>query len=337
MAIREMGIVRKREVRDLWDHEAHDFTPWLAQNIDLLGEVLQMDLDLEFVQTEVPVGRFFLDILTRDVRRGLKVVIENQLEQTDHSHMGQLLTYAADLNASVIVWIAPHFCDEHRATIDWLNRTTSEDVEFFAVEVRAITIEGTDTDKDTLLAPEFRPVAFPNDWTKGNVGKRTATRQLTKQREVEFFEPLVNKLQKPGFTTRHCAMANGTDGVERFSDDRVKNTYYSAWFGFGKYAIVSVNMFNGELHRKLKEREGKITADLREADIRKRLWWRSFNTGFCDVRVQFEGTITDPPEKLKEIKSWMCDTLPKFEEILNRHMKEIVRELDPDATDSSTK
>lgn len=114
MATREMGVIREKKVRDLWDHEARDFTPWLAENIDLLGRALQMDL--EHVQTEAPVGRFFLDILAKDVRRDLKVVIENQLEQTDHSHMGQLLTYAADLGASVVVWIAPHFCDEHRPT-----------------------------------------------------------------------------------------------------------------------------------------------------------------------------------------------------------------------------
>lgn len=336
MATREMGVIREKKVRDLWDHEAHDFTPWLAENLDLLGRALQMDL--EHVQTEAPVGRFFLDILARDVRRGLKVVIENQLEQTDHSHMGQLLTYAADLGASIVVWIAPHFCDEHQATIDWLNRTTSENIEFFAVEVRAITIEGKDKDKGaSLLAPEFRPVAFPNEWTKGNAGKRNAARQLTKQREFDFFEPLVNKLQKPGFTTRHCAMANGTNGVERFSDDRVKNTYYSAWFGFGNSAIVSVNMVNRKLYLKLREREGQITVDLRKADIRKRLYWRSFPSGFSDMQVRLEGTITDPPEKLKEIESWMCDTLPKFEEIMDIHIRACVRELDADATDSSTK
>lgn len=336
MATREMGVIREKKVRDLWDHEAHNFTPWLAENIDLLGHALQMNL--EFDQTEVPVGPFRLDILARDVGRGLKVVIENQLEWTDHNHLGQLLTYAAGLDASVVVWIAPHFCDEHRATIDWLNRTTSEDVEFFAVEVRVITIEGKDkAKKASLLAPELRPVAFPNDWTKGNVGKRNAERQLAKQQWLDFFEPLVNKLREPGFTTRHYAMMNGTNGVERFSDDRVKNTYYTAWFGFGNFAIVSVNMFNRELHLKLKDREGKIADAVRNAGIKEDLWWRSPNRGgFFDIQVRRKGAITDPPQQLKEIRTWMCDTLPKFQEILDLHIKEAVRELDADATRSST-
>lgn len=336
MAIREMGVIREKKVRDLWDHEAHDFTPWLAKNIDLLGDALQMNLELD--QTERPVGPFRLDISAKVVGRGLKVVIENQLEETDHSHMGQLLTYAASVDASVVVWIAPHFRDEHRATIDWLNRTTSEDVEFFAVEVRVITIEGKDkAKKASLLAPELRPVAFPNDWTKGNIGKRNTARQIAKQQYLDFFEPLVNKLQEPGFTTRHCAMMNGTNGVERLSHDRVRNTYYSAWFGFGDWAIVSVNMFKKKLHSILKDKERKIADAVRNAGIKEDLWWRSPNrTGFFDIQVRRKGEITDPPEKLKEIMTWMCDTLPKFQEILDLHIKEAVRELDAGASSSST-
>ena len=340
MATHEMGIIREKKVRGtLWDHEARDFTPWLAENIGLLGEALQMDLDPESVQTEVPVGPFFLDVLAKDVGRGLKVVIENQLEWTDHSHMGQLLTYAAGLDASVVVWIAPHFCEEHRAAIDWLNRTTSEDVEFFAVEVRAITIEQGEGKKASLPAPEFRPVAFPNEWTKGNAGKRNAARQLANQQWLDFYQPLVDKLHESGFTAKTAATKGDT---QRFSDDcvvsddGVGNTYYSAWFGWSS-AIVSVNMFNKELYAKLEKRMEAIAEAVTKAGIKGKLSSRRPNRGgFSDIQVRIKGAITDPPEELEEIRAWMCDTLPKFRKILNTHIEESVRELEADAANSST-
>lgn len=125
MATRKMGRIREVNVRQLWDHEAHDFTRWLADNIDRLGEALQMDLECS--QTEKQVGDFSLDILAKDAGRDLTVVIENQLEWTDHGHLGQLLTYAAGLDAGVVIWITPHFRDEHRATIGdlkWYNPRT---------------------------------------------------------------------------------------------------------------------------------------------------------------------------------------------------------------------
>lgn len=319
-----MGSIRETSVRALWDHEAQDFTPWLAKNIGLLGEALRMDL--KCCQTEAQVGSFSVDILAEDRGRSLTVVIENQLEWTDHGHMGQLLTYAAGLDASVVVWIAPRFREEHRAAIDWLNRTTSEDVEFFGVEVRAIAIEQGEDKQASLPAPEFRPVAFPNDWTKGNAGKRSASSgQPANQQWLDFFQPLVEKLHESGFTTK----ASATKGhVQRFSDECVQHTYYSAWFGWS-YAIVSVVMFNKELYAKLEEREEAVAKAVAAADIEGELFWRTLPTReFSEIHVRIKGAIGDPPERLEEIRDWMADTLPKFREILNPQIKEIVGELE---------
>lgn len=323
MATHEMGIIQKFEVRDMWNHEAGDFTPWLAENINLLGEALQMDL--EFIQSESSIGPFSVDIVAKDVGRGLKVVIENQLEWTDHSHLGQLLTYAAGKDASVVVWIAPHFREEHRAAIDWLNRTTSQDIEFFAVEVRAITIEqgGKDKKETSLPAPEFRPVAFPNEWTKGNAGRRNAARQLANQQWLDFYQPLVAKLHESKFTSKASATKGGT---QRFDDDCVENTYYCAWF-WKHYAVVSVTMFNKELYAKLEERRENITNAVTRKDIKGELTWynpKAFQ--YSEIRVRIKGAITDPPERLKEIRDWMFDSLPKFRAILNREIKNIVGE-----------
>lgn len=144
----------------MWKHEAGDFTPWLAkhENLRFLGEVLGMKLKLE--GTEVGVGDYAADILAFDTADNSRVVIENQLEKTDHGHLGQILTYAAGLNALKVIWIAKQFTDEHRAALDWLNENTRENIRFFGLEIEVWRID------DSLPAPKFNIVAKPNDWTK---------------------------------------------------------------------------------------------------------------------------------------------------------------------------
>lgn len=145
-------------VREVWKHEAHDFTQWMLDNADVLADVLSMDLELE--AAEHPVGGFSLDLIGREVVTGHVVIVENQLERSDHTHLGQILTYAGGTNPQTIVWCAPAFTDPHRAAIDWLNEHTDEDTRFFAVEVAAVQID------DSRPAPMFRLVAQPNDWAK---------------------------------------------------------------------------------------------------------------------------------------------------------------------------
>lgn len=147
-------------LREAWASEAGDFTPWLAeaQNLSLLSEAIGIDLELE--SQEKPVGPFRADILCRDSNSNSWVLIENQLERTDHIHLGQLLTYAAGLDAVTIVWIADKFTEEHRAALDWLNEHTSEGINFFGLEVELWRIG------DSPLAPKFNVVCKPNEWTK---------------------------------------------------------------------------------------------------------------------------------------------------------------------------
>ena len=121
------------DIRGVWSNEAADFTPWLAENMTVLNEALGMDLELD--AQEASVGSHALDILARDLGNSRQVVIENQLDYTDHRHLGQLLTYAAGFDANVIVWIARKFRDEHREALDLLNRRTGEDTEFSGIEV----------------------------------------------------------------------------------------------------------------------------------------------------------------------------------------------------------
>lgn len=145
--------------REVWGDEAQVFTPWLARHLDLLAEALQLG-ELELRGTEVTVGDFRLDILAED-SSGDPVVIENQFGRTDHGHLGQLISYVASQNrAATTIWVAEQFKDSHRAAIDWLNDNTTQEHNFFAVEIEALRIG------DSAPAPFFNVVAKPNTWTK---------------------------------------------------------------------------------------------------------------------------------------------------------------------------
>jgi hypothetical protein len=147
-------------LRLYWQREDTDFTPWLAEeeNLAYLGEMVGMKLELE--DTEANVGPYRADILCRDMATDAYVLIENQLEQTDHTHLGQLMTYSAGLRPATIIWIAQKFTDQHRAAIDWLNGISFEDYRFFGIEIELYRIGQSD------MAPRFNLVAKPNDWTK---------------------------------------------------------------------------------------------------------------------------------------------------------------------------
>jgi len=149
------------DLREVWASEPYAFTPWLAsaENLQFLAESLDLP-GLELIRTEHPVDTFAADIVCRIIGTDHHVLIENQLEKTDHLHLGQLLTYAPRFDAKVIIWVARAFTDAHRAALDWLNRVTGESYAFFGVEIRAVRIG------ESLPAPLFDVVAKPNDWDK---------------------------------------------------------------------------------------------------------------------------------------------------------------------------
>ena len=310
-----------KNIRDIWPHEAEDFTPWLAGNLNVLGEALGMDL--EEVKQEALVGAFSLDILAREVGRGVSVAIENQLEWTDHGHLGQLLTYAAGYDARVVVWVTPHFQDEHRAAIDGLNRWTPEEVEFYAVEVRAIKIG------DSLPAPEFRPVAFPNGWTKERLLESSGLSPSSRQFR-DFFQPLVDELRRTGFTDRTRAYARY---YQHFPPSRFKGIEYGACFYYRPdVASVYVSIdtedkdFNKRVFDALEERAGEIQPQI-DAEW---LWRRENRWRFSIVGLRRDGAIDDPPSKLEATRAWMLEYLPKLKEVLDPHLERVLKELQPE-------
>ena len=137
----DLAKIEKVELKEAWPHEARDFTPWLAENIEELGAAIGVELEL--VDTEAAVGEYSLDVLARDPYGDRPVVIENQLEPTNHNHLGQLLTYAAGYDANLVVWLTREFRDEHRQALDWLNQRTDEHTQFFGVVVELWKIDGS--------------------------------------------------------------------------------------------------------------------------------------------------------------------------------------------------
>lgn len=157
----KLGTLEPVDLREVWKHEAHDFTNWLAgkEGLSLLSNALGMELELE--GTEQSVGSFRADLVCRDKNTNMLVLVENQLEQTNHPHLGQLLTYASGLDAVTLVWVAKNFHEKHRGALDWLNNITDEKINFFGLEMELWKIGNAPP-----LAPKFNIVSKPNGWSR---------------------------------------------------------------------------------------------------------------------------------------------------------------------------
>jgi len=176
--------------RDAWPHEERDFTPWLAksENLSKFGSILGLN-QLELIRVEHPVGRFFVDIFCTD-NRG-EVIIENQLEKTDHNHLGQILTYAAGVKAKTIIWIATEIQPEHAAAINFLNENTHEELNFFAVQV-SVTKSGIN------FNPNFKIIEYPNNWMRNSqeITRIAIQSTPTNQLQLKYWTAFINYLDE---------------------------------------------------------------------------------------------------------------------------------------------
>ena len=179
------GKLQDLPLRNAWTNEARDFTPWLAENIDHIAEAIGVPLEL--TGQEVAVETFSADILARNPADGTVVLIENQLEQTDHTHLGQIMTYLAGLEAQTVVWIAPAFREPHLSAIRWLNEHTADGFAFFAVRLRVVRIG------DSPYAPVFEVVEKPNDWERDIKQKASSEGSSYYDVKQEFWTQLLSK------------------------------------------------------------------------------------------------------------------------------------------------
>ena len=179
-----LGILEEiTDLRKVWPNEAQDFTPWLAkeENIARLSSAIGIDIVAD--ETESSVGDFSADLLASEEGTARKIIIENQLEDTNHDHLGKLITYASGKDASIVIWIVKRARDEHRSAIEWLNKHTDEAVGFFLCEIKLYRIGNSNP------AVKFEVIERPNDWTKGQKASDAASpaEQLTQKRRQEYF------------------------------------------------------------------------------------------------------------------------------------------------------
>lgn len=313
----ELSNLDAVDLQEVWPHEAHDFTPWLAQHLDLLGDALGLQLELQ--GAEMAIGPFSLDVLARDVGNDRPVVIENQLKATDHDHLGKLLTYAAGYDANIVVWLVQEFRAEHRAALDWLNQRTGEETAFFGVVVEAWRIA------DSPPAPRFNAVVVPNDWQKqvASSGQGSEVSE-TKERQRAFFQTLIDVLREEHtFTQARVGQpqnwyhfASGFTGMSYGASfawqDRARVELY-----IGKTGDQSGNKW---LFDQLEQHKEPI-----EAALGYELTWERLDLQVASrISVDRNGSIADSPETLEDIRQWMIEHLLRFQDAFGPHLDELL-------------
>ena len=282
-------LKRIDNLRDYWPHEALDFTPWLAEedNITLLGDAIGMEIIVE--ETESPVGSFNVDILARERATDRVIIIENQLEETDHDHLGKIITYASGKLASYVIWVVRKARQEHRCAIEWLNNRTDENIGFFLVETELWSIDGSDA------AVQFQVVEQPNGWIKDIKRSASSSDCLRSQFWAEFVEYAFHshsftkafRCRKPGNRHWYDLVPNGvrsfslsalldsrqqTIGVEIYIAD--DNALFHRFLS--QKQIIEASVGQALDWRELPNRKSSRIVLRRTADIHNRKQWNEY-------------------------------------------------------------
>lgn len=302
-----LGRLHTVAVREIWPHEALNFTPWLLENADVLSDVLRMDLELH--AAEHPVGDFSLDLVGVDTATGERVIVENQLERSDHLHLGQILTYAGGTDPVNIVWVAPEFREEHRAAIDWLNSRTDERTRFFAVVVSVVRI-GT-----SPAAPLLRLVAEPNDWGK-SVKTATGSSAVSSKSQLyqRFWQIYVDAIRdrslgwtksRSGPSQNWMSLSAGISDVSygvSFGTARLRSEMYfgtpdtelnNAWFAAAEHRRAAIERAYGETleWEPLPDRKGSRIAAYFSGSIEVQDAWPEYVDWFLDSQRRLRRAV----------------------------------------------
>lgn len=308
----ELSRLEEVDLREVWKHEAQDFTPWLTEeeNLSLLGETLNMSLELD--SQEVDVGDFRADILCKTDDKSW-VLIENQLEETNHSHLGQILTYAAGLDVKTVIWIAKFFRDEHRAALDRLNETTDDYFRYFGVEIRLWKI-GT-----SAIAPQFHIVSSPNNWSKNMhiaLGKNSSETKQQQHKYWSIFHDVMkengSQISLPGPKSQH------------YLDIRIGTAYtpIRTWVYRNECIGVTLNIghknartFFNQLLKKRDEIENQIGEPLE--------WEEKPNQN--DSRITLRKENTDPTNETdwRNQHEWLASKVKLFHDIFKPRIDDL--------------
>lgn len=299
-------IVKISDLRTIWAHEAKDFTKWLAkeENLELLGE--EIGIEIELAEVESSVGSFNVDIFASEVGTSRKIIIENQLEDTNHDHLGKIITYASGKKAEVIIWIVKRARDEHRQAIEWLNQHMDQNIGFFLVEIELWKIG------DSKPAPKFNVVESPNDWAK--VVKSNSELSTTKQLQYQFWNSFVDYAYK------------NVEFKNSFSQRKVyPQHWYDLAFGKKSYLIsISVNTQKKTISSAIYIRNDKEIYNHflnHKKEIEKELGLAltySEATKDCRIVANKRGIIDDNDQWQSNF-DWFIETSLKMKEVFSKY------------------
>lgn len=305
-----LSKLKKIELREAWSHEAHHFTKWLAEeeNLKMLGD--ELGFDIKLIQTEAGVGSFSLDILAEEDNTGKKIIIENQLEVTDHDHLGKLITYASGYDAKVIVWVVKDVREEHRQAIDWLNEHTDEETEFYLVKIELWQIDSSP------YAPKFEIISKPNDWTKtvrhsAEVGELTDT----KIKQLEFWNLFKDfaKRNNSRLRLQKCYPQHWTNISIGLSEAHVSLTINTRENLFGAELYIPSKK---ELYGKALENKEQIENELGE----KLEWMELPERKASRIKVSMLANFEDKI-KWEDYFEWMLKEAEKFQKVFPKYLK----------------
>lgn len=305
-----IGRLTEIDVRDLWQHEQYDFSNWLAKesNLDYLNDIL--GLTLVEVDKEVYVGPYRCDLVAKDETSGVTVIIENQLEGTNHDHLGKIITYASGLDAKVIVWIVKEAKEEHRAAIEWLNNNTSENINFFLIEIHAYKIGSSDP------APKFEVVEKPNDFVKRSKVK-TADNDLNKSQSerLAFWEQFNQVLVSRGkpFNVRKATTDHWYDVAIGSSEAHIAIDLINKDGNIVVELYISNNkeVFD-DLFSKREEIEQELGFDM--------TWDRLNNKKASRIKYYIQGLNFDDHSNYEELMRQAIDTAVKMREVFKKYL-----------------
>lgn len=307
-----LGKLKKIELRKAWKHEAADFTNWLAEeeNLALLSD--EIGIDIRLLQTEASVGKFNVDILAEEEKTGRKVIIENQLEMTNHAHLGQLITYASGHNAGIIIWIVRGVRDEHKQAVDWLNEHSDEEINLFLIKMELWQIG------DSAPAPKFHIISQPNDWAKA-VKKMSVKSELTETKllQLEFwnkFKEYANSRQSK-LRLRKALAQHWYDMSVGSSDAHMSLTVNTRenLIACEIYIPDSIGLFN-----KLKENKDKIETDLKQS----LKWLECPGRKASRIKVVSDADITQI-EKWGDYFEWLLSRAQTFQKVFPKYIKKV--------------
>lgn len=271
-----IGKLEEVDIRELWKHEQYDFSEWLSkkENIENLNDIL--GLTLVDISKETYVGSYRCDLFAKDETTGIKVIIENQLEMSNHDHLGKIITYASGLDAYVVVWIVKEAREEHRSAIEWLNNNTNSNINFFLIEIHAYKIGNSDN------APMFQVIEQPNDFIKNNKSiNSNDTMNKSQSQRLEFWNQFNNVLVERGkpFNVRKATTDHWYNVAIGTSDAHIDITLVN------KDSVIGVELYitdNKEFFDKLYQRKDEI-----ENDLGFKLDWRRLNNSKASRIVTF--------------------------------------------------